>query len=189
MLTVFPCCPSDVLRACKWCPPVLFLTADLQEQLHGLLSGLCRNGRGWGLFCVLGLSETEGPLSECSALLLCLCPSPSDIPYFCLCPLVFGVSHFFASRSAVCEAKRKSKELITVRGSKVPSKSTFFSPSVRNLCLSYVKCLKKRNRGSFSSSKSYTGPMDKDNGGGLNMEGRGWVGTGRVMGENGDNCN
>ena len=46
-------------------------------------------------------------------------------------------------------------------------------------------------RGRFKSRNLYKGPMDKDNlaGGGLNVRGGGWVEQGRVMGENGDNCN
>ena len=48
------------------------------------------------------------------------------------------------------------------------------------------------------SRNMYKGPMDKGNGGRLNVEGRGWVGQGRIsgwglvgqgriLGENGDN--
>ena len=45
-------------------------------------------------------------------------------------------------------------------------------------------------RGKVKLRNLYKGPMDKDNsGGGFNMECGGWVGQGRVMGENGDNCN
>ena len=45
-------------------------------------------------------------------------------------------------------------------------------------------------RGRVKSRNMYKGHMGKDKGwGGLNVGGVGWVGQGRVMGENGDSCN
>ena len=45
-------------------------------------------------------------------------------------------------------------------------------------------------RGRVKSRNMYKGPMDKDNGQGRIECGRwGWLGKGRVIGKNGDNCN
>ena len=48
-----------------------------------------------------------------------------------------------------------------------------------------------QRRGRVRSRNMYKGLKDKDNGigGGLNVGGGGWVYQGRIMGENGENCN
>ena len=40
-------------------------------------------------------------------------------------------------------------------------------------------------KGRVKSRNMYKGPMDKGNGGRLNVEGRGWVGQGRISGGGG----